>query len=143
MDSAMRDLEQIREQGDEGEGRPMALVALLIGVTVALVLAMGSLVGWSDEEAVAEDDPLARIDRAAGGGHGPGGRAAGFGPGGVDAARDGGAGPVQGEIQRPPGRREFVQEQLRLARGLGDEGDEASGRDSTVEFPVEDPDTGL
>ncbi|HJL16578.1 MAG TPA: SPOR domain-containing protein [Sandaracinaceae bacterium LLY-WYZ-13_1] len=66
MDSAMRDLEQIRERDDEGESRPLALVALLIGVTVALVLALGSLVGWSDEEAVAEDDPLARLDRAAG-----------------------------------------------------------------------------
>ncbi|MEC7518572.1 MAG: SPOR domain-containing protein [Myxococcota bacterium] len=66
MDSAMRDLEQIREREDEGEGRPLALVALLIGVTVALVFAMGSVVGWSAEEDVAQDDPLARLDRAAG-----------------------------------------------------------------------------
>ncbi|GAB5544750.1 MAG: hypothetical protein SangKO_045100 [Sandaracinaceae bacterium] len=66
MDSAMRDLEQIREREDEGGGRPLALVALLIGVTVALVFAMGSVVGWSSEEQVAEDDPLARLDRAAG-----------------------------------------------------------------------------
>ncbi len=66
MDSAMRDLEQIREQ-DEGEGRPLALVAILIGVTVALVLAMGMAVGsFGEDEAIADDDPLARLDRAAG-----------------------------------------------------------------------------
>jgi DedD protein len=67
MDSAMRDLEQIREK-DEGEGRPVALVGLLIGVTVVLVLALGMVVGaWSeDEEAIAADDPLARLDRASG-----------------------------------------------------------------------------
>lgn len=66
MDSAMRDLEQIREREDGGEGRPLALVALLIGVTVALVFAMGSLVGWTDAEPAVDDDPLARLDGAAG-----------------------------------------------------------------------------
>lgn len=67
MDSAVRDLEQIRERDDEPEGRPLALVALLVGVMVALVLALGNLVGWSAEEAaVYEDDPLARLDHAAG-----------------------------------------------------------------------------
>ncbi len=67
MDSAMRDLEQIREHDGEGEGRPLALVGILIAVTVALVLALGMAVGGSGEtEAVAENDPLARLDRAAG-----------------------------------------------------------------------------
>ncbi len=67
MDSSMRDLEQIREHDAEGEGRPLALVAILIGVTVALVLALGMAVGGSGEdEAVVENDPLARLDRAAG-----------------------------------------------------------------------------
>lgn len=67
MDSAMRDLEQIREKED-GEGRPVALVGLLIGVTVVLVLALGMVVGaWSeDEEVIAADDPLARLDHGAG-----------------------------------------------------------------------------
>ena len=66
MDSAMRDLEQIRERDDEGEGRPLALVGLLIAVTIGLVFAMGSLVGWTDEAGAAEEDPLARLDRASG-----------------------------------------------------------------------------
>lgn len=66
MDSAMRDLEQIREREDEGEGRPLALVGLLIAVTIALVFAMGSLVGWTDEDVEADDDPLARLDVASG-----------------------------------------------------------------------------
>jgi cell division septation protein DedD len=66
MDSAMRDLEQIREKDDDSEARPIALVGLLIAVTVALVFAMGSLVGWDDAEAVTADDPLARLDRSAG-----------------------------------------------------------------------------
>ena len=67
MDSSMRDLEQIRETESEGEGRPFALVALLIGVTVALVLAMGVVVGGAPEvEEVSADDPLARLDDRAG-----------------------------------------------------------------------------
>ena len=66
MDSAMRDLEQIREREDEGGGRPLALVGLLIVVTITLVFAMGSLVGWSDEAEDTSDDPLARLDEAAG-----------------------------------------------------------------------------
>lgn len=62
MDSAMRDLEQIREK-DDGEGRPVALIGLLIGVTVVLVLGLGMVVGaWSEEEEeIAADDPLARL----------------------------------------------------------------------------------
>lgn len=66
MDSAMRDLEQIREREDEGGGRPLALVGLLIIVTITLVFAMGSLVGWTDEAEDTSDDPLARLDEAAG-----------------------------------------------------------------------------
>jgi DedD protein len=68
MDSAMRDIEQIREREDEGEGRPLALVGLLVGVTVILVLALGMVVGgwWSEDEEIAANDPLARLDRAAG-----------------------------------------------------------------------------
>jgi len=66
VDSAMRDLEQIRERDDEGEGRPLALVGLLMVVTITLVFAMGSLVGWTSEEEELADDPLARLDDAAG-----------------------------------------------------------------------------
>lgn len=65
MDSAMRDIEQLREK-DEGEGRPLALVGILIGVTITLVLALGMAVGGvGAEEEVAESDPLARLDLAA------------------------------------------------------------------------------
>lgn len=67
MDSAMRDLEQLRERDDDGDGRPLALVGILIGVTVALVLAIGVAVGgYGDDASVPESDPLARLDRAAG-----------------------------------------------------------------------------
>jgi len=62
----MRDLEQIRECDDDQEGRPLALVGLLIVVTITLVFAMGSLVGWTPDEEEAAMDPLARLDRAAG-----------------------------------------------------------------------------
>lgn len=65
MDSAMRDIEQLRER-DEGDGRPLALVGILIGVTVTLVLALGMAVGdFAEEKAVAESDPLAHLDLAA------------------------------------------------------------------------------
>ena len=63
MDSSMRDLEQIREQEDGGEARPAALVGLLLAVTVALVFAMGSAVGWTESAQAEEEDPLARLDR--------------------------------------------------------------------------------
>ena len=66
MDSAMRDLEQIREREDESGARPLALVGLLIVVTITLVFAMGSLVGWTGERDETADDPLARLDEAAG-----------------------------------------------------------------------------
>lgn len=64
MDSAMRDIEQLREK-DDGEGRPLALVGILIGVTVTLVLALGMAVGgFGEEEDAVEGDPLARLDLA-------------------------------------------------------------------------------
>lgn len=67
MDSAMRDLDQIREKDEGSEARPLALVGILIGVTVALVLGLGMAVGSvGEEEAEAAHDPLARLDRAAG-----------------------------------------------------------------------------
>jgi cell division septation protein DedD len=67
MDSSMRDLEQLRERDDDGDGRPLALVGILVGVTVTLVLAMGVAVGsFGEDEAVTENDPLARLDQSAG-----------------------------------------------------------------------------
>ncbi|MGF1469960.1 MAG: SPOR domain-containing protein [Sandaracinaceae bacterium] len=57
----MRDLELIQERPPEGDGRPLALVGLLLVVTVGLILSLGLWVGAGDEDA-AEDDPLARLD---------------------------------------------------------------------------------
>lgn len=67
MDSAMRDIEQLREKED-GDGRPLALVGILIGVTVTLILALGMAVGgFTEDDELAEGDPLARLDLAAAG----------------------------------------------------------------------------
>jgi cell division septation protein DedD len=66
MDSAMRDLEELRER-DDGEGRPVGLILVLVGVTVALVLAMGLWMGgFTDTDEVAQNDPLAQLDRGDG-----------------------------------------------------------------------------
>jgi cell division septation protein DedD len=66
MDSAMRDLERIREDGDRGDpdgGNRVGLVALAGLVTTAIVLALGMRVrGRTDADA--DVDPLARLDRA-------------------------------------------------------------------------------
>jgi len=63
----MRDLDQLRERGDEGTGRKLTVVALGTLVAVAAVFAMGILVGQTDHaSAEAGEDPLAQLDRAAG-----------------------------------------------------------------------------
>jgi cell division septation protein DedD len=69
MDSAMRDLERMRErdEGGDGTGRRIALLGLAgvttVGVVLALCLQAGS---GSADDAVLESDPLARLDRASG-----------------------------------------------------------------------------
>jgi len=67
MDTAMRDLDQLRERGDEGTGRKLTVAALGTLVVVAAVFAMGILVGSSDATGPEPSaDPLAQLDRAAG-----------------------------------------------------------------------------
>src|SRR5690606_12864201 len=66
MDTAMRDLDRIREREDaEGPGRRVAMVAMAALATVGLVFALGILLGRSAEQVVAEEpDPLAALDEA-------------------------------------------------------------------------------
>src|SRR5687767_15085497 len=69
MDSAMRDLEQLREKDDggEGTGRRLALLALAGITTVGVVLALCLEVGTGSADDAADGaDPLARLDRASG-----------------------------------------------------------------------------
>jgi len=67
MDTAMRDLEHIQEQETGGPGRKVATLLMAALATVALVFAMGILLGRSaDGEPEAAEDPLAALDRAAG-----------------------------------------------------------------------------
>lgn len=69
MDSAMRDLNRIRERDEDAEsgGRRVALFGLAGAAVAALVLALCFQVGRGSAEAtIPEEDPLARLDRAAG-----------------------------------------------------------------------------
>jgi cell division septation protein DedD len=66
MDSAMRDLERMRER-DEGEGgRKLALLALAGVATAGIVLALCFRAGGTTDDTEAEADPLSRLDRASG-----------------------------------------------------------------------------
>lgn len=69
MDSAMRDLERMRErdEGGDGTGRRIALLGLAGVTTLGVVLALGLQVGaGSADDTAPESDPLARLDRASG-----------------------------------------------------------------------------
>lgn len=62
MDTAMRDLDQLRERGDETTGRKLGLFAMAAVLAVAAVFAMGIMIGRGDaEEATAPSDPLAQL----------------------------------------------------------------------------------
>lgn len=67
MDTAMRDLDQMREHGEEeGPGRKAAMLAMAGLATVTLVFAMGVLLGGSPDASVrTRNDPLAALDQAA------------------------------------------------------------------------------
>ncbi len=66
MDGSMRDLNLIRERGDDAEqgARKLALLALAAVSTIALVLALCLEVGASAPAAADADDPLAALERA-------------------------------------------------------------------------------
>jgi DedD protein len=67
MDTAMRDLDQMREHGEEeSPGRKAAMLGMAGLATVTLVFAMGVLLGGSPEaETRRERDPLSALDEAA------------------------------------------------------------------------------
>jgi len=65
MDTAMRDLDQLRERGDESTGRKLGLFAMAAVLAVAAVFAMGIMIGRGDaEEVAAPTDPLAQLSLA-------------------------------------------------------------------------------
>lgn len=66
MDGSMRDLNLIRERGEDAEtgGRKLALLGLAAGSTTALVLALCLEVGTSAPAQADVDDPLAALARA-------------------------------------------------------------------------------
>ncbi len=66
MDTAMRDLEQIREtEPDDGSTRRLGMLAMAALATVMLVFAMGTMLQAGTQEPTEAEDPLAALDRAA------------------------------------------------------------------------------
>jgi DedD protein len=61
MDSAMRDLDQLREREDDTRGRKLGLLTLASIVSVAALFAVSSLLGSSDAAEAAEVDPLSEL----------------------------------------------------------------------------------
>jgi cell division septation protein DedD len=62
MDTAMRDLEQLRERGDETTGRKVGLFALAAVLSVSAIFALGLMLRSSGEaEDDANLDPLAQL----------------------------------------------------------------------------------
>jgi cell division septation protein DedD len=62
MDTAMRDLDQLRERGDDATGRKLGLFAMAGILSVAAVFAMGIMVGrGGSDEPGAATDPLAEL----------------------------------------------------------------------------------
>jgi cell division septation protein DedD len=62
MDTAMRDLDQLRERGDETTGRKVGLFALAAVLSVAAIFAMSLMMQGGDEPAEAlESDPLTAL----------------------------------------------------------------------------------
>jgi cell division septation protein DedD len=68
MDTAMRDMEHLRERGDDGLARKIGVIGLAVAAGLGLIFAIGVLIGNAADadDTVPEEDPLARLDRAAG-----------------------------------------------------------------------------
>jgi cell division septation protein DedD len=65
MDSAMRDLDQLRERDDDARGRKLGLLTLASIVSVAALIAGTSLMGTGDAAEAATLDPLAELSLGA------------------------------------------------------------------------------
>jgi DedD protein len=61
MDSAMRDLDQLRERNDDTRGRKLGLLTLACVVSVSALFAAGSLLGSGDAAEAASIDPLTEL----------------------------------------------------------------------------------
>jgi cell division septation protein DedD len=61
MDSAMRDLDQLRERDDDTRGRKLGLLTLACIVSVSALFAAGSLLGSGDAAEAASIDPLTEL----------------------------------------------------------------------------------
>jgi DedD protein len=61
MDSAMRDLDQLRERDEETRGRKLGLLTLASVLSVAALFAAASLMGQSDSAEAAAADPLTEL----------------------------------------------------------------------------------
>jgi DedD protein len=61
MDSAMRDLEQLRERGDEHRGSRLGLLILAAVLSLAALVAIVSLMGPSEPTETAVVDPLTEL----------------------------------------------------------------------------------
>jgi DedD protein len=61
MDSAMRDLDQLRERDDDTRGRKLGLLTLACVVSVSALFAAGSLLGSGDSAEAASIDPLTEL----------------------------------------------------------------------------------
>jgi cell division septation protein DedD len=64
MDSAMRDLDQLRERDDSARGRKLGLLTLASIVSVAALIAGASLMGTGDAAEAATIDPLTELSLA-------------------------------------------------------------------------------
>src|SRR5687768_6505146 len=61
MDSAMRDLDQLRERDEETRGRKLGLLTLASVLSVAALFAAASLMGQSDPAEASAVDPLSEL----------------------------------------------------------------------------------
>jgi len=61
MDSAMRDLDQLRERSDDSQSRKIGLIALATMLSATALFAMTTVLGGSSSGSTAPEDPLADL----------------------------------------------------------------------------------